>query len=107
MRLAALTSESARVPPFRAAHPLTPHPSPRWHDQLSGKTYFDYDDPTRPIPLKGYDNGTVAYFTSLGYNITYQSPLGSSTSHAISKLPNGQWLAASDPRRPTGWGQAY
>ncbi|WOO81105.1 Glutathione hydrolase proenzyme [Vanrija pseudolonga] len=80
---------------------------PRWHDQLSGKTFFDYDDPSRPIPLKGYDNGTVAYFTSLGYNITYQSPFGSSTSHAISKLPNGQWLAAADPRRPTGWGQAY
>ncbi|TXT13775.1 hypothetical protein VHUM_01142 [Vanrija humicola] len=80
---------------------------PRWHDQLSGKTYFDYEDLTRPIPLKGYDNGTVAYFASLGYNVTYQNPGGSSTSHAISKLPNGQWLAAADPRRPTGWGQAY
>ena len=41
----------------------------------------------------------VAYFRELGYNITYQDPLGGSTSHAISRLPNGNFLAQSDPRK--------
>ncbi|GMK55224.1 hypothetical protein CspeluHIS016_0202800 [Cutaneotrichosporon spelunceum] len=80
---------------------------PRWHDQLSGKTFFDYPEPNRPIPLAGYDNVTVDFFRSLGYNVTYQEPYSTSTSHAIARLPSGEWLAASDPRKPAGRGQAF
>ncbi|BEJ16362.1 hypothetical protein CspHIS471_0509670 [Cutaneotrichosporon sp. HIS471] len=80
---------------------------PRWHDQLSGITYFDAPNPNNPIPLVGYDNGTVDYFRRLGYNVSYQSPRSSSTSHAIARLPSGEWLAASDPRKPAGRGQAF
>lgn len=80
---------------------------PRWHDQLSGKTWFDWEEDTAPIPLPGYNNATVGYFTAMGYNTTFQQPDSTSTSHAIGRLPNGEWLAASDPRRSAGRGQAY
>lgn len=78
---------------------------PRWHDQLNGRTYFEYANPSHG--LTGYDNSTVAYFRELGYNITYQDPLGGSTSHAISRLPNGNFLAQSDPRKWAGYGAAF
>ncbi|CAK9781151.1 gamma-glutamyltranspeptidase [Cutaneotrichosporon oleaginosum] len=79
----------------------------RWHDQLSGITYFDWPDPDRPIPLAGYSNETVDFFKDLGYNVSYQSPYSTSTSHVIARLPSGEWLAATDPRKPAGRGQAY
>ena len=78
---------------------------PRWHDQLNGITYFEYANPSHG--LVGFDNTTVAYFRELGYNITYQDPLGGSTSHAISRLPNGDFLAQSDPRKWAGYGAAF
>ena len=98
-------------------YPQLPHPErekkkkktdpcrPRWHDQLNGITYFEYANPSHG--LTGYDNSTVAYFRELGYNITYQDPLGGSTSHAISRLPNGNFLAQSDPRKWAGYGAAF
>lgn len=88
-----------------ASHRLTCVPSPRWHNQLSGITYFEYPDPD--LGLAGYDNGTVAYFRDLGYNITFQDPTVGSTSHAITRLPDGRLLAASDPRKSAGYGAAY
>lgn len=81
--------------------------SPRWHDQLSGITYFDWLDSDRPLPLAGYDNGTADFFKGRGYNVSYQDPYSTSTSHAIARLPSGEWLAASDPRKPAGRGQAF
>jgi gamma-glutamyltranspeptidase/glutathione hydrolase len=78
---------------------------PRWHDQLSGTTFFEL--PNQACGLAGYDNSTVAYFRNAGYNITYQNPLGGSTSHAISRLPNGNLEAAADPRKSAGYGAAY
>jgi len=82
----------------------TADPSPRWHDQLSGTTFFEYPDPSRN--LAGYNNDTVASFREIGYNITYSNPFGGSTSHAIGRLPNGELLAASDPRKISGRGAA-
>lgn len=78
---------------------------PRWHDQLSGTTFFEL--PNQAYRLAGYDNSTVAYFRNAGYNVTYQNPLSGSTSHAISRLPNGLLEAASDPRKSAGYGAAY
>lgn len=92
---------------FLVLKPLLLTFSPRWHDQLSGITYFDWPDPANLIPLAGYDNGTVDYFRGLNYNVSYQNPYSTSTSHAIARLPNGEWLAASDPRKPAGRGQAF
>lgn len=79
--------------------------SPRWHDQLSGITYFEF--PRLDLGVEGYNNGTVGYFKDLGYNITYEDPYTGSTSHAIARLPNGELLAATDPRKPAGYGAAY
>lgn len=71
---------------------------------MSGTTFFDYPYPA--YGLSGYDNGTVAYFRQMGYNITYQDPTSSSVSHAIGRLPDGNYLAAADPRKPAGYGAA-
>lgn len=79
--------------------------SPRWHDQLSGITYFEL--PNESYGLAGYNNDTVDYFRQIGYNITYQDPLSGSTSHAITRLSSGELLAASDPRKSAGYGAAY
>lgn len=46
---------------------LTPYEvvhHPRWHDQLSGLTYFEYKDES--VGIVGYSNSTVAYLASLG-----------------------------------------
>jgi gamma-glutamyltranspeptidase/glutathione hydrolase len=75
----------------------------RWHDQLSGTTLFELPNLAEGIP--GYDNGTTSYMRSLGYNVTFAA--SGSTSHAISRLSNGDLLAAADPRRPAGYGAAY
>lgn len=79
--------------------------TPRWHDQLSGEVYFEYADPLLNLP--GYPNDTVAYINQTGYNVTYESPYGTSESMIIVKLPNGLLDAASDPRRPAGQAAAY
>ncbi|KIK69082.1 hypothetical protein GYMLUDRAFT_152648 [Collybiopsis luxurians FD-317 M1] len=77
---------------------------PRWHDQLDGSTYFEYKDET--VGIAGYDNGTVAYFKALGYNITYQGTSGS-TAHVVIRQPNGTIEAANDPRKAAGAGLAF
>lgn len=77
---------------------------PRWHDQLSGVTYFEL--PALAQGLPGFNNGTVAYLKGLGYNATYQGITGS-TSHVVARLPNGQFEAASDPRKVAGHGAAF
>jgi gamma-glutamyltranspeptidase/glutathione hydrolase len=56
--------------------------------------------------LVGYNNGTVAYMKSLGYNVTYQGISGS-TSHVVARLPDGSFEAASDPRKAAGYGAAF
>ncbi|KAF5383428.1 hypothetical protein D9757_006100 [Collybiopsis confluens] len=76
----------------------------RWHDQLDGNTYFEYKDESVGIP--GYDNRTVAYFSELGYNITYQGTTGS-TAHVVIRHPNGTIEAANDPRKAAGAGLAF
>ena len=76
---------------------------PRWHDQLGTSTIFEYYDPSQG--LQGYSNETVAYFKSLGYNVSFAG--GASTSHVIARLPDGQLLAASDPRKSAGQGAAF
>jgi gamma-glutamyltranspeptidase/glutathione hydrolase len=68
----------------------------RWHDQLSGQTYFEL--PAPDLGISGFDNGTVSYLAQQGYNITYQGETGS-TSHVIIKMRNGLYEAASDPRK--------
>ncbi|ORY23689.1 gamma-glutamyltranspeptidase [Naematelia encephala] len=76
----------------------------RWHDQLGGQTTFELPDAA--FGIKGYDNGTVAYLKGLGYNVTYVTP-GGSVSQAIGRLEDGSYLAASDPRRISGYGAAF
>ncbi|KAF8824863.1 gamma-glutamyltranspeptidase [Lentinula edodes] len=76
----------------------------RWHDQLDGNTYFEYA--SENVGIAGYDNGTVAYFRDMGYNISYQSTTGS-TAHVVIRQPNGTIEAANDPRKAAGAGLAY
>ncbi|KAF7985831.1 hypothetical protein HWV62_504 [Athelia sp. TMB] len=51
---------------------------PRWHDQLTGETYFEWKDDDLGLP--GFPNSTVSYLAGLGYNTTYEDLTGS-TSH--------------------------
>lgn len=77
----------------------------RWHDQLSGETYFEYADPQ--LGIAGFSNETVAYLREMGYNVTYEDETGS-TSHVIVKYPEtGLYEAANDPRKAAGAGVAY
>lgn len=68
----------------------------RWHDQLSGETYFEL--PAPEFGISGFNNGTVSYLAQQGYNITYEGEAGS-TSHVIIKMKDGLYEAASDPRK--------
>ncbi|KAJ7138819.1 gamma-glutamyltranspeptidase [Mycena filopes] len=77
---------------------------PRWHDQLSGVTYFEVGSDA--LGVRGFDNGTVAYMKGLGYNVTYED-LSGSTSHVVGRAKNGTITAASDPRKSAGRGAAY
>ncbi|KAK8847660.1 gamma-glutamyltransferase [Kwoniella newhampshirensis] len=77
---------------------------PRWHDQLGGRSTFEVPD--AEFGIVGYDNGTVSYLAGLGYNVTYVTP-GGSVSQAIGRLEDGSYLAASDPRRISGYGAAF
>ncbi|EIM86750.1 gamma-glutamyltranspeptidase [Stereum hirsutum FP-91666 SS1] len=77
----------------------------RWHDQLSGTTYFEIAAPN--LGIAGFSNATVAYLESMGYNVTYEDESGS-TSHVIVKhLDTGLFEAANDPRKAAGAGVAY
>ncbi|KAM0745866.1 gamma-glutamyltranspeptidase [Meredithblackwellia eburnea MCA 4105] len=76
----------------------------RWHDQLSGQTYFEL--PAPQLGLAGYNNATVAYLASLGYNTTYEDTTGS-TSQILVRAQDGLLSAASDPRKAAGAGLVY
>ncbi|KAJ7870442.1 gamma-glutamyltranspeptidase [Mycena leptocephala] len=77
---------------------------PRWHDQLNGITYFEVRNDA--LGVAGFNNDTVAYLKSLGYNATYEDLTGS-TSHVVTRAQNGTITAASDPRKAAGRGAAY
>ncbi|KAF7339928.1 BZ3500-MvSof-1268-A1-R1-Chr11-3g03607 protein [Mycena venus] len=77
---------------------------PRWHDQLSGVTFFEVGDTTYGVP--SFPNSAVAYLNSLGYNTTTEDLTGS-TSHVVARAKNGTITAASDPRKAAGRGAAF
>lgn len=63
---------------------------PRFHDQLVPNLItFDY----------AYDNETTAFMKSLGHNITWAAPFGTSSAQCIRRLPNGTFEAAGEPRQ--------
>ncbi|KAI1105725.1 gamma-glutamyltranspeptidase [Jackrogersella minutella] len=69
---------------------------PRFHDQLSPvQVSFEY----------AYDNSTVAYMKSLGVNVTWVAP-GGSTAQGLRLLPNGTFEAAGEPRQHNSGGFA-
>ncbi|KAK6223827.1 gamma-glutamyltransferase [Colletotrichum tabaci] len=69
---------------------------PRFHDQLSPNTAaFEY----------AYDNATTAYLTTLGVNVTWVAP-GGSTAQGVRLLPNGTFEAGSEPRQKNSGGYA-
>jgi len=77
---------------------------PRWHDQLTGVTYFEWKNDT--LGIVGFNNATVAYLASLGYNTTYEDLTGS-TSQVVARAKDGTITAASDPRKVASGGAAY
>ncbi|KAI1440993.1 gamma-glutamyltranspeptidase [Annulohypoxylon stygium] len=69
---------------------------PRFHDQLvPQQVSFEY----------AYDNSTVAYMKSLGNNVTWVAP-GGSTAQGLRLLPNGTFEAAGEPRQVNSGGFA-
>jgi gamma-glutamyltranspeptidase / glutathione hydrolase len=67
---------------------------PRLHDQLSPSVVsFEY----------AYDNGTTAYFESLGHNVTWVAP-GQSAVQGARLLSNGIFEAAGEPRQKNSGG---
>lgn len=69
---------------------------PRLHDQLvPSQVSFEYT----------YNNGTVAYMKSLGYNATWVAP-GQSTAQGLRLLPNGTFEAGGEPRQKNSGGFA-
>ncbi|GJC91003.1 glutathione hydrolase proenzyme [Colletotrichum liriopes] len=69
---------------------------PRFHDQLSPNTAaFEYS----------YDNATTSYLTTLGTNVTWVAP-GGSTAQGVRLLPNGTFEAAGEPRQKNSGGFA-
>lgn len=69
---------------------------PRLHDQLvPSQVTFEY----------AYNNATVAYMKSLGYNVTWVAP-GQSTAQGLRLLPNGTFEAGGEPRQKNSGGFA-
>ncbi|KXH26053.1 gamma-glutamyltranspeptidase [Colletotrichum nymphaeae SA-01] len=69
---------------------------PRFHDQLTPNTAaFEY----------AYDNSTTSYLASLGTNVTWAAP-GGSTAQGVRLLPNGTFEAAGEPRQKNSGGFA-
>ncbi|KAK2049740.1 gamma-glutamyltransferase 1 [Colletotrichum somersetense] len=69
---------------------------PRFHDQLSPNTAaFEW----------AYDNATTSYLQSLGTNVTWVAP-GGSTAQGVRLLPNGTFEAAGEPRQKNSGGFA-
>ncbi|KAI1393034.1 gamma-glutamyltranspeptidase [Hypoxylon trugodes] len=70
--------------------------SPRLHDQLiPPQVSFEY----------AYDNSTVEFLRSLGNNVTWEAP-GGSTAQGLRLLPNGTFEAAGEPRQHDSGGFA-
>ncbi|KAF2670001.1 gamma-glutamyltranspeptidase 1 precursor [Microthyrium microscopicum] len=70
---------------------------PRFHDQLVPPVVsFDYS----------FDNSTVAYIKSLGSNVSWTAP-GGSTAQAVRQLWNGTFQPAHDPSQVDGAGLAF
>lgn len=70
--------------------------APRLHDQLS---------PNQVSLEWAYDNGTASYLASLGHNVTWTAP-GGSTAQGLRLLPNGTFEAAGEPRQKNSGGFA-
>jgi len=69
---------------------------PRLHDQLvPNQVSFEY----------AYDNSTVAFLKSLGHNVTWTAP-GGSTAQGLRRLPNGTFEAGGEPRQSNSGGFA-
>ncbi|KAK1589794.1 gamma-glutamyltransferase 1 [Colletotrichum navitas] len=69
---------------------------PRFHDQLSPNTAaFEW----------AYDNATTSYLQTLGTNVTWVAP-GGSTAQGVRLLPNGTFEAAGEPRQKNSGGYA-
>jgi gamma-glutamyltranspeptidase/glutathione hydrolase len=67
---------------------------PRIHDQLvPAQVSFEY----------GFDNGTTAFLESLGSNVTWVAP-GGSTAQGLRRLGNGTFEAAGEPRQRNSGG---
>ncbi|KAF2097654.1 gamma-glutamyltransferase [Rhizodiscina lignyota] len=70
---------------------------PRFHDQLvPNLAMFEY----------AYNNETVAYMKSLGHNVTWMTPFGTSSAQCIRRHPNGTFEAAGEPRQINSGGYA-
>ncbi|KAM3414486.1 Glutathione hydrolase [Cercospora zeina] len=70
--------------------------APRLHDQLvPNRVSFEY----------AYDNQTVAYLASLGSNVTWVAP-GGSSAQCLRRLSNGTFEAAGEPRQADSGGVA-
>jgi len=86
----------------------------RWHDQLGLETFYELpadgsfaNGTIQPdYGLPAFLNGTVEYLTGLGYNMTSQLTI-TSTSHVIVRSADGVFEAANDPRKSAGGGSAY
>ncbi|CAG8953078.1 hypothetical protein HYFRA_00003273 [Hymenoscyphus fraxineus] len=69
---------------------------PRFHNQLSPNTAsFEYSS----------NNATTSFLSSLGVNVTFTAP-GGSTAQSIRILPNGTFEAAGEPRQLNSAGYA-
>lgn len=67
---------------------------PRIHDQLvPALISFEYD----------FDNSTTAFLKSVGANVTWVAP-GGSTAQGLRRLPNGTFEAAGEPRQKNSGG---
>lgn len=80
---------------------------PRWHDQLQPlTTSFEWaaSDPKIPAWI-GFDNSTVAFLASLGHNVSFTAP-GGSTAQGVQRFQNGTFLAGGEVRQLAARGAA-
>lgn len=79
-----------------SSHTLLKYMATRLHDQLQpNRVSFEY----------AYDNTTVAFMKSLGHNVTWVAP-GQSTAQGLTRLVNGSFVAAGEPRQRASGGFA-
>ncbi|XMA18386.1 hypothetical protein WAI453_011177 [Rhynchosporium graminicola] len=77
---------------------------PRMHDQLAPNTVsFEWASDFQGV--KGYDNKTTAYLSSLGSSVSFIAP-GSTSGQGLRILSNGTFEAAGDPRQLNSAGYA-